>query len=300
MKLKPNFWCDSYGNIYYRKTINGNPITIPTYTKDVSIANKLKKTLEYQVLMEHYSPKEKTKFRTFTELVKLYLNDKEVNRKWKPSSKQSSTYILKAFAKKQVLPKNTETARGYQTRINACINWGKRNGYRTNIKPFVVNKKQGRMRVFSDRELSLLMYETTDSDFQNFLRFAYLTGCRRGELCGIKNYHIESTRMEVTGKTGRRFVKLNRQARLLLSEQERLWNYKPRWVTDTFRKEALKLDIHDARFSDLRRTFGLNLIKEGMPIYEVSKLLGHSSVKTTEEHYAPLLIDDIKEFTLPI
>ena len=35
-----------------------------------------------------------------------------------------------------------------------------------------------------------------------------------------------------------------------------------------------------------------------MPIFEVSKLLGHKSVKTTQEHYAPLLVDDIKDFTL--
>ena len=52
MKLKSNFRCDRYGNIYYRKTINGNRVTIPAYTKDVSIANKLYKTLEYQALMD--------------------------------------------------------------------------------------------------------------------------------------------------------------------------------------------------------------------------------------------------------
>ena len=62
--------------------------------------------------------------------------------------------------------------------------------------------------------------------------------------------------------------------------------------------EAVKFGIKDARFYDLRRTFGLNLIKQGMSIYKVSKLLGHKSVRTTEQHYAPLLTVEIEDFTL--
>ena len=56
--------------------------------------------------------------------------------------------------------------------------------------------------------------------------------------------------------------------------------------------------IKNGRFHDLRRTFGLNLIKQGRTIYEVSKLLGHSSVRTTEKHYAPLLVSEISDFKL--
>ena len=41
-----------------------------------------------------------------------------------------------------------------------------------------------------------------------------------------------------------------------------------------------------------------SFIKQGMPIYQVSKLLGHASVTTTEKHYAPLLATDVEEFVL--
>ena len=58
------------------------------------------------------------------------------------------------------------------------------------------------------------------------------------------------------------------------------------------------MKIANGCFHDLRRTFGLNLIKAGMPMYQVSKLLGHSSISTTETHYAPLLITDIEDFKL--
>ena len=58
------------------------------------------------------------------------------------------------------------------------------------------------------------------------------------------------------------------------------------------------LEIPNGRFHDIRRTFGYNLIKSGWPIYQVSKLLGHSKISQTERNYAPLLVTDIKDFKL--
>lgn len=37
----------------------------------------------------------------------------------------------------------------------------------------------------------------------------------------------------------------------------------------------------------LRDTFAVGLLEKGVPLEEVSKLLGHTSIKTTEKHYAP-------------
>ena len=36
----------------------------------------------------------------------------------------------------------------------------------------------------------------------------------------------------------------------------------------------------------LRDTFAVDLLTKGVPLEEVSKLLGHTSIKTTEAHYA--------------
>ena len=93
-------------------------------------------------------------------------------------------------------------------------------------------------------------------------------------------------------------MKLNSQAKEIIHNQKELWNYRKDYVSHKFKKEVRKLDIKNARFHDLRRTFGLNLIKQGMSIYKVSKLLGHKSVRTTEQHYAPLLTVEIEEFIL--
>lgn len=45
-----------------------------------------------------------------------------------------------------------------------------------------------------------------------------------------------------------------------------------------------KNPVHPHRFRD---TFACDLLMKGVPLEMVSKLLGHSSVKITEEHYAP-------------
>jgi len=295
MRLKPNLMQDQYGNIFYRKTIAGNRVIINAYTKNKTTANRLHTALEYQALMEHYAPQDKLIFRSFKELVKTYL---KAEHNWSKASEEQSRVVLNHYLKTGKLPHNKETARGYQTRINACINWGLKQGYKTDHELMPVNKKKARFRVFDKRELSLLMNEVQDDDFQEFIKFAYFTGARRGEINKLKPYQCQPTRLQVTGKSGTRFIKLNAQARNILS-CSKLWSYELDFVTKKFKWNARRLDIKDARFHDLRRTFGLNLIKGGMPIFQVSKLLGHSSVKVTEEHYAPLLIDDIEDFDLP-
>jgi integrase len=103
--------------------------------------------------------------------------------------------------------------------------------------------------------------------------------------------------MIVEGKSGRRAVRLASQARKILGDKPQ-WDYTANYVQLTWRRNVNRLGLKDVRLHDLRRTFGYNLIKQGRPIYEVSKLLGHSSVTTTERHYAPLMATEIEEFIL--
>ncbi len=298
MALKSNLIQDQNGNIYYRKMIRGNRVIIPTYTKKIAIANKLHSTLEYQALMEHYAPKEKKRYRSFNQLAELYLNDNDVLVRWTEQTKKVTEYVLRKYSKTRRIPQNRETARGYQIRINALLNWAEEKNYITDVKKMSIFPKQGRQRVFTHREMNLIMNEFQDDNFQSFIRFAYYTGARRGEIHSLKPHQVDPAQLKVKGKTGHRVVKLNAQARALLMEQETLWDYKAGFITKNFKKNSRRLEIKDARFHDLRRTFGLNLIKSGMPIFKVSKLLGHSSVKVTEQHYTPLLVSDIEDFNI--
>jgi integrase len=158
------------------------------------------------------------------------------------------------------------------------------------------SKWEYRKRTYTNDEMDLILNCIKPDHFQIFVRFAYYTGARRGEICKITEENLKHG--YVVGKTGKRMIKLNSQALQLLDELDMYWDYKPFYITQTFKKNLRKLGIKNGRFHDLRRTFGLNLIKQGRTIYEVSKLLGHSSVRTTEKHYAPLLVSEIADFRL--
>jgi len=53
--------------------------------------------------------------------------------------------------------------------------------------------------------------------------------------------------------------------------------------------------IEGADVHTLRRSFGSKLIEQGVDILTVSKLLGHSSVSVTQNHYIHLLDDHLAE-----
>ena len=157
---------------------------------------------------------------------------------------------------------------------------------------------EARHRNYTPSELEKMFNFIQPVDFNKFVQLAYYTGARNGEIRSISRDNVLDGSIVVFGKTGRRYVKLNSQAQQLINSQDPLWNYKRDYVTHKFKKEVRRLGIKNARFHDLRRTFGLNLIKQGMSIYKVSKLLGHKSVQTTEQHYAPLLTAEIEDFEL--
>ena len=55
-----------------------------------------------------------------------------------------------------------------------------------------------------------------------------------------------------------------------------------------------KSNITDFRWHDLRHTYATDEIKKGMPIYTLSKMMGHSNVVVTEK-YAHLYTEDLHE-----
>ena len=197
------------------------------------------------------------------------------------------------------MPTNPNSRAIFVRTINACWNWGLKQGlidraYKLNGD----TKGEARQRVFANTELELMFNEIQDGDFNSFVKFAYYTGARSGEIRNIQPENLTEGSLVAFGKTGRRIIKISTQAGTIIANQSPLWSYSKDYVSHKFKKEVRKLGIKDARFHDLRRTFGLNLIKQGMSIYKVSKLLGHKSVRTTEQHYAPLLTVEIEDFVL--
>jgi integrase len=71
-------------------------------------------------------------------------------------------------------------------------------------------------------------------------------------------------------------------------------------VSTTDQNLDLQLDalekggIKRANLHSLRKTFGSNLLQEGIDIFMVSKLLGHHSVQTTQKYYVDYLDENYR------
>ncbi|MDN7423758.1 tyrosine-type recombinase/integrase [Burkholderia dolosa] len=139
----------------------------------------------------------------------------------------------------------------------------------------------------------------------NFIRLALSTGCRKNELLGLTWDRIDFDRRsfglepEHTKNGRRRLVPLNDLAMSALSEQ-RAWvvAHQPGsvWVfpsrtggrVRTFQKgfasACERTGIENFRIHDLRHTFASWLVMDGVSLYVVKDLLGHSSVAVTERY----------------
>tara|TARA_B100001250_G_C19677128_1_gene734160 strand:+ start:144 stop:902 length:759 start_codon:yes stop_codon:yes gene_type:complete len=233
---------------------------------------------------------------SFPELVSRFL---KASHPWSQSTYDHNNYILTAHLNGNPLPENPTSRAIHIRHINQCWNWGLKNKLVKRAHLIPGNTKgESRDRVYTECELNLMFTSIKDDSFNDFVRFAYYTGARSGEIRSISRDNVLEDSLVARGKSGRRIIKLNSQAKEIIHNQDVLWNYSKDYVSHKFKKEIRKLGIKNGRFHDLRRTFGLNLIKQGMSIYKVSKLLGHKSVRTTEQHYAPLLTVEIEDFEL--
>ena len=281
---------------YISLSIKHNRITRSLRTKDYKVAKELKPYVESQIINELTTGVKLCKDLSFTELVDRFLKAKH---NWADSTYQLNRYILTSHLEGKPLPTNPTSRAIYIRHINQCWNWGLKNNLIEKAHYLPGDTKgEARHRTYTSDELNLMFTSIKDNSFNSFVRFAYYTGARSGEIRSISRDNVLENSLVVRGKSGRRIIKLNGQAKEIIHNQDVLWNYSKDYVSHKFKKEIRKLGIKNGRFHDLRRTFGLNLIKQGMSIYKVSKLLGHRSVRTTEQHYAPLLTIEIEDFEL--
>lgn len=177
----------------------------------------------------------------------------------------------------------------------------------------------------------------TFSDFQkliscikeNWLRevviFAALTGMRRGEILNLtwpqvdmekKLIHVETSPTFKTKQGRRRTLPFNDTVFYLLksrygkSPSEYVFTLNDKkiyedWVTHLFKRYVRRANLSDTRlkFHSLRHTFASWLVQGGATLYEVQKLLGHSSSKVTEiySHLAPSeLHSTVNKITFPV
>lgn len=135
------------------------------------------------------------------------------------------------------------------------------------------------------------------------VRLAVLTGMRRMELFSLERCHVRLDAGEVhlpRTKTGQRWIALGNEAcrviRALLDAHTEpyvipsIYNCKSRsllahcWVSRRFKAAACDIGLPALRLHDLRHTTASRLLNAGAQLYDVSRLLGHSGLQTTQRY----------------
>jgi integrase len=117
-----------------------------------------------------------------------------------------------------------------------------------------------------------------------------LTGCRRGEVLAIEPHMIgRDSILLPAGNT-----KSDRAREVPIIPPLRPWlamlpiPLKFEGLKSGFRRAREKAGMPHVHYHDLRRSCGTLLIREGVPLHIVSRILGHSSTAVTERVYAHL------------
>lgn len=163
-----------------------------------------------------------------------------------------------------------------------------------------VAKKQ--KKAFTDIEVLKLRQSCKTIKEKLIVDMLLSTGCRVSELVSIKFEDIDGRKINVLGKGNKeRTVYLNAQAQLTLDEHirginiainpyifpsTRYRNSKDHTSNSAIEGFCRRLgekagvrNVHPHRF---RRTCATMALKRGMPIEQVSKMLGHEDLKTTQ------------------
>ena len=147
------------------------------------------------------------------------------------------------------------------------------------------------------------MIDAAPSRFADAIEFAHETGMRQEEIFGLTRRQVGTGEVTIRGKGRKlRVIPLTPQGKRILDRQPQhlssqfmFWHSDgQRWASpsprffDIQRRASQKAaqekrEYHRFRFHDLRHLYAVEYLRAGKgSLYDLQKLLGHASVKTTE------------------
>lgn len=162
------------------------------------------------------------------------------------------------------------------------------------------------IRFLSMNEIDRLLEVIDNPNIRDLVLMYIHTGARRLEILRNNftwdNVDFTNKKVSLLGKGNKlRSVPMDEVAYEILyrrkySEQHEIpFDYDYDWIYRRIKMYYEKADIKDANIHCLRRTFGSLVVQQGISIFTVAKLMGHSTVLVTEKHYASLLDKNLRE-----
>ena len=161
-------------------------------------------------------------------------------------------------------------------------------------------------QTYSDDEIEKILKQVDDPNYLDLIEMYLHTGARRAELLlpnfTWENVDFEGRMIRLRGKFDKeRLVPLDRKAFDILQKRnfrqklEYPFNFDYDYMYKKIKKYITDAGIKNGTLHGFRRSFGSKLVQSGVDIYVVSKLLGHSSIKVTEQAYIHLLDSNLKD-----
>jgi len=173
---------------YVSVSYKGTRRSISTGTSDKKNALTLKSKLERNILQDIIVGKP-TVYKQYNlkDLMEKFLNSE---RDWKESTKSIYKYSFKRYLKSG-FPYTSYKAMIVRN-LNTMYKWAYENRYiDKSIKFEGGNRWESRHRVINNDELKILFKEVTDDRFNKFVRFAYYTGARSGEIRSLSRDNVK-------------------------------------------------------------------------------------------------------------
>ena len=169
-------------------------------------------------------------------------------------------------------------------------------------------RKTIKIRFLTSKEIKALLKairKAGDQDYLDLIQLYLHTGTRREEilkpLFTWDSVDLNLRQLTIVGKGSKtRYIPMDdtvyeillRRKEVSITEFPFTLNYHT--TLKVVKKYYKTAKIENANIHTLRRTFGSIMVQQGVDIFTVSKLLGHSSVTVSEKHYADLLPSNLK------
>jgi site-specific recombinase XerD len=286
----------------------------------LTVTNTRKVTAILSDALADYDVEEISTAEVNTDLLLCFLNAKRIEGRSEKTIARYSYLLEKAILSMGVSPDRVTTdhvraylmdekrrgmsdrsLEGLRSVLSSFFGWLWKDG-KIKINPVATIgniKYQKKIRTpFTDVEIEKLKDACTNIRDKTLVCFLLSTGARIGEVCALNRSDVDLKNLECTvlGKGNKeRTVFINPVTAMMLqkylSERDddnealfvsyrdhRLDGQSVRWMLKELEQRTGVENVHPHRF---RRTLATNLINHGMPIQEVSVLLGHESINTT-------------------
>ncbi|MDD8019255.1 MAG: tyrosine-type recombinase/integrase [Bacteroidota bacterium] len=214
--------------------------------------------------------------------------------------------------------------RSLRSAFNTALRWKLIESNPFSKQPFCSVPEQAPV-FFTRADFQKLIDTVKEGWLKEMIIFATLTGMRRGEILNLQWSDIDLSRKTITIQSNlnfktkqgkRRTIPLNDTAVYILQQKaiKTVTDYvftlngKPifsDWLSHKFKFYVYECKFKEDRlhFHSLRHTFASWLVQDGVSLYEVQKLLGHSNIAVTQvySHLQPeQLHNTVNKIQIPL